>query len=236
MEDIDYEIQDAVLERPHVFRIDGETFYIYPMTLGKIHLMQRISGQLGMVKENLEKNAMLEILRIVEKNKSACCDLLSYLTARNDYYSVFDYDAFDKRKTVFIKQDDSELAALVMKVLSSDRTEHFIKHLGIDTEQKDMQKVTKVKSASDKNSFTFGGVSVYGTLLDVAMERYKMSKRQVVWEIDYTSLRLLLADRVNSVYVTDDERKKIHISMDRNKVDGDNRQAIMEAIRSQTWE
>lgn len=236
MEELDYEIQDAILERPHVFRIDGETFYLYPLTLGKIHLMQRISESLGLERKNLEKNAMLEMLRVVEKNKPACCDLLAYLTARNDYYSVFDYDAFDRRKTVFMEQEDSEIAMLVMKALSSDRTEHFITHLGIDTEQKDMQKVAKVKSASDKNSYTFGGVSVFGSLLDVAMERYKMTKRQVVWEIDYTSLRLLLADRVNSLYVTDEERKKIHISRDRKKVDGDNRQAIMEAIRSQDWE
>lgn len=236
MQDIDYEIQDAVLERPHVFRIDGETFYIYPMTLGKIHLMQRITTELGLVRENLEKNAMLEILRVVEKSKAACCDLLAYMTARNDYYSVFDYDAFDKRKEVFMKQDDSEIVTLVMKVLSSDKTERFTKHLGIDTEQKNMQRVTKVKSASDKNSYTFGGVSVFGALLDVAMERYALTKRQVVWEIDYTSLRLLLADRVNSVYVTDEERKKIHIPKDRRKVDGDNKQAIMDAIRSQTWE
>ena len=199
-------------------------------------LMQRITEGLGISHENIQKNTSLEILRIVKEKKEQCCDLLSYMTARNEYYAVFDNDAFESRKALFMKQEDSDIASLVINILTADKTIQFIKHLGIDKEQKYMSDVMKVKEQSDKNSYTFGGLSMFGSLIDVAMERYKMTKRQVVWEIDYTSLRLLLADRVNSVYVTDEERKKIHVPKDRTKVNGDDREAMMKAIKSQSWD
>lgn len=232
----DCEVQDAIMERPSVFRIDGRTFYIYPPTLGKMLLLQRIMEQVKVDGNNLKRDASLEWLRVVKEKKELCCNLLAYFTARNDYYSVFDNDAFEERKTVFMCQEDEIIASFMIVVLSADKTEKLIKHLGIDSEQRNMRKVMKVKESSDKNSYSFGGVSLYGYLLDTAMERYKMTKRQLVWEIDYTSLRLLLADKINTVYVTDEERRKIHITKDRNKVNGDDKEALMKAIQSENWE
>ena len=234
MKEEDYEVQDAIMERPTVFRIDGKTFYIYPVTLGKMLLMQRIMEQIGVDGKNLKRDASLEWLRVVKEKREQCCNLLAYFTARNDYYSVFDNDAFEERKAVFMQQEDIDIVSFMIVILSGDKTDKFIKHLGIDVEQRNMRKVMRVKD--DKNSYSFGGVSLYGYLLDAAMERYKMTKRQLVWEIDYTSLRLLLADKINTVYVTDEERRKIHITKDRTKVDGDDKEALMKAIQSETWE
>ena len=234
--DTDYEVQDAIMERPSIFRIDGKTFYLYPITLGKMLLLQRIMEQVKVNNDNLRRDASLEWLRVVKEKKEQCCNLLSYFTARNDYYSVFDNEAFEERKELFMRQEDSDIASFMVFILSLDKTAKFIKHLGIDVEQRNMRKVMKVKEGSDKNSYSFGGVSLYGYLLDTAMERYKMTKRQLVWEIDYASLKLLLADKVSTVYVTDDERKKIHITKDRTKVNGDDKEALMRVIQSETWE
>ena len=236
MDDIDVLVQNAIMEKPLVFKIDKRVFYIYPLTLGKMFIMQRISKELDINIENVEKNATVEFLFVVKEKRERCCDLLAYMTARNDYYDVFDNKEFEKRKKVFMKQEDGDIAALVINLLTSDKTDEFIKHLGVDKEQEYMRKVLSVKEKGDKNNYTFGGVSLYGSLLDVAMERYGFSKRQVVWEIDYTSLRLLLADRVNSIYVSDEERKRIHIPKDRVKVSGDNKEEMLNIIRSQSWE
>lgn len=236
VKDIDILLQDAVMEHPYPFRIEGRVFYVYPLTLGKVLLMQRLTEGWGLEKGEMKENGSVAILRIVKEKKEQCCALLSYLTARNDYYSVFDVVAFEDRKAVFLQQDDSDIAAFVVTALTSDRTGDFIKHLGLDREQKDMAKVMKVKQRNNKNCFTFGGVSIYGSLLDVAMERYKLTKRQVVWEIDYTSLRLLLADRVNTISVTEAERKKIKVAIDRNRISGDNIAAIKSVIQSQSWD
>lgn len=227
---------DTVIERPNIFKVSDAVFYIYPITLGKMFLMQRITEEMGVGTAELGKSMTLGLLRIVREKRDACCDLLAYMTAKNDYYSVFDVTAFEERKALLSTLDDSELATIVTSILTENKTEEIIKHLGIDREQRNMEKVMKVKNKSDKNSFSFGGVSIFGSLLDVAMERYKMSKRQVVWEIDYTSLRLLLADKVNTIYVTDEERRRIHITKDTTRVNGDDKKALIKAIKSQTWE
>lgn len=227
---------DAVIERPFVFKASGEIFYLYPITLGKMYLLQIILEQIGIKGDNLQKNINLEFLRVVNEHKENICELLSYMTARNDYYSVFDMAAFEKRKEVFMNLDDDEIASVFMIIMTADKTSTLIKENEIDKEIEDMHKVMKVKSQNDKNSYTFGGKTTYGSLIDVAMERYGMTKKQVVWEIDYTSLRMLLADHINSIYVTDDERKKIHISNDRNRVNGDDKEALIKAIQSQSWD
>lgn len=234
MQDIDIQITDAIMEKPTVFRADGTVFYIYPMTLGKMFLVQRIVEGISL---DVRKGFVeVELLRIVKENRDACLELLSYMTARNDYYAVFDQEAFDKRCKQLSAIDDGDIATLLMLVLTMEKTEAYMKHLGIDIEQKNMRKVMKVKEKSDKNSYTFGGVSMFGSLIDSAMERYSLTKRQVVWEIDYTSLRLLLADRTNSVYVTDEERKKIHIPKDRTRVKADDKEAMKKIIASQSWD
>lgn len=233
MKEIDAQLADAIMERPHVLKTDNGTLYLYPMTLGKNFLLQRFVENIGIT---VSGNIEMEILKAVMKSKDAVCEMLSYMMARNDYYSVFDNAAMEERKAILKQENESELATVLLMLLSSDKTTEFIKHLHIDEEQRNMSKVTKVKEKSDKNSFSFGGLSLYGSLIDVAMERYGLTKRQVVWEMDYTSLRLLLADRVTSVYVTDAERRKIHISKDRIKVNGDDKSALMKAIKSQKWE
>ena len=228
-------IEDAIMERPLSFKIDDEVFYIYPMTLGKAYIMQRIVKGLGINEKFIQANTSMEMLRVIDEKRDDVCELLAYMTARNEYYDVFDVPALEKRKKMFSKQPDSDLASLLVMVMTADKTGEFSKYLGIDEEQQNAQKVMKVKEKTDKNSFTFGGVSLFGSLLDAAMERYKMSKRQVVWEIDYTSLRLLLADRVNSMYVSDEERKKIHISKEHNKINGDDKEELMNAVKSMSW-
>ena len=236
MKEIETQIADAIMERPTMFSIGGKVYYIYPLTLGKMHLMQRCIEGIGLDIHRLQASSEKEFLRVARESRAACCELLSYFTARNDYYSVFDMEAFTERKDVFMKQEDADIASLLMLALTADKTDAFMRHLGIDLEQKSIRKIMKVKEKSEKNSFTFGGVSLFGSLIDAAMERYALTKRQVVWEIDYTSVRLMLADRVNSIYVSDEERKKIHIPRDRTRVNGNDKKVMMEVIKSQSWD
>lgn len=234
-EEIDRLITEAVLEKPRTFSIDGKLFYIFPMTLGKIYLLQQYAEDMGI--PNIIRGLSLgRVLMLIQDKREMCCELLAYMTARNEYYSVFDMHALQKRKEILLSLDDDAMATLLINIISAEKTDVFMKHIGLIDEAKNKQKVIKVKERSDKNTFTFGGLSVYGTLIDAAMERYGMSKRQVVWEIDYSSLRLLLADKMESIYVNDDERKRVRISKDRRRVNGDDINAVMQAIQSQTWD
>lgn len=58
---------------------------------------------------------------------------------------------------------------------------------------------------------TFGGKTIYGLLIDAACKNYGWTKEYAVWGIDVISLRLMLADSINSVYLSDEDLKHLHI-------------------------
>ena len=233
--EIEQYLADTIMERPYGFTV-GETHYcLYPVTLGKMYVIQRHIENLSINSQGLQTDLSLEALRLVKENREECLHIIYFHICRTKE-EVFDTKRLLNTVDMFnTEMSDEDIAALMIIVLSSDRTEMFIKHLGIDKEQADMKKVMDVKQKSDKNNFTFGGVSIYGSFIHPLIE-LGMSWDEILWERSYTNLRLLLADKVNSIYVTDEERKKINISRDRHRVDGDDREALIRAIRSQSWD
>lgn len=212
-EDIEQYIADAIIERPYGFSVGNEHFYLYPVTLGKIFLLQRLIEALEVNQKNLQVDVSAETLRLAERKKDVCLTIIAYHTCKTSD-EIHDSLLIANRKELFAKEFTKEdVAALMMIVLSSDKTSLFMKHLGIDKEQDRLAIVMRMKSGGDKNNLTFGGVSQFGSLLDAACERYGWTKEYVVWGIDYTSLRLMLADKITSVYITDEERKKLPASV-----------------------
>lgn len=235
-ERIELEIADAIMGRPYGFAVEDRHFYLYPVTLGKMFLLQRQIEELGINEINLSFNVSLEALRLVRDSRDTCLSILTYHTCKTKE-EVFDDVANEEKKTFLDKGlTDDELASLMILVLTKDRTEGYIRHLGIDKENDSMQTVMRVKAKSDKNSLSFGGKSRFGTLIDMACERYGWTKDYVVWGIDYTSLRLMLADKIVTVYISDEERKKLPASLlgkddDVIKASKEN----MEKIMSMDW-
>ena len=194
--------------RPYGFTVGEKHFALYPVTLGKMYLLQR---QLESLEVNLEgmKNVSSEALRLAKEKKEECLTIIAYHTCKTKD-EIFNPSLISERKELFSKElSEEDIAALMIIVLTSDKTELFIGYLGIDKEQQKLSVVMKAKAKGDKNSLSFGGRSVYGTLIDAASERYGWTKDYIVWGIDYSSLRLMLADKLETVFVTDEERKNI---------------------------
>ena len=84
-------------------------------------------------------------------------------------------------------------------------------------------------------SLTFGGKSIYGTLIDTACQRYGWTFEYVVWGISYANLQLLLADSVTSIYLSDEERKRVNIPQDRDIINADD-PANMAKIKAMKWD
>ena len=233
--EIEQYVADTIMERPYGFSVDDEHFYLYPVTLGKMYLLQRHLESLEINQQNIQTDVSMEALRLAKEKKDECLNIICFHTCRTKD-EIFDAMLIANRTALFKSElSEEDIAALMIMVLTTDKTNLFIKHYGIDKEQDDMRKVMEVKNRSDKNSFTFGGHTVYGSFIHPLLE-LGMTWDEIVWERSYTNLRLLLADKVNSIYVTDDERKKIRISKDRNRVNGDNKKAILQAIQSETWD
>lgn len=221
-------------ERPHGFSVGERHFFLYPVTLGKMFAAQPLMERLGINTELLTANVSAEVLRLASEKRHECLEVICLHTCRTKE-EVFDQEFHERRIEELSVMDASDIAVLLTVILTSDRTEQMVRHLKLDREHEDMRKVMDVKNRSDRNSYNFGGLTVYGSLIQPLLE---MGLRwdEIMWERSYTNIRLLLADRVNSIYVTDDERKKIHITRDRHRIDGDDREAIMKAIASESWE
>jgi hypothetical protein len=50
---------------------------------------------------------------------------------------------------------------------------------------------------------------LFGQLIDPACERYGWSYEYVVWGISYAALTAMMADKVTSIILTDEEKKNV---------------------------
>lgn len=227
-------LADIIMERPFGFKVGERQFYLYPMTLGKSYLLSRIIESLDVNKDLLSSNPYAEAIRLCSLNKESVVRIIVYNTL-NSKHDIFNDELVNERMKFFTDNlDAKELAELLSIVLSSDDIGKYTKYLGIDRDRKSLEKVMSVKG-ENKNNIDFFGKSIMGTLIIPACEKLNMTPSQIVWDISISFLRLLMADCVTSVYLTDDERKKIHISSDRNFISGDDPRN-MELIKSMKWD
>lgn len=230
---IDMNIADTIIERPHGFKVNQCQFYLYPVTLGKTYLISRLVECLGINLEIIKANPYMEALRLCQEKKEIVCRILSYHTI-NKKEELFDYDFVQERCNFFYKEiDNDSMAQLLVMVLSEGDISAYIKHLGIDKEKEWQAKAMRAKK--DNNSLTFGGKSIYGTLIDTACQRYGWIFEYVVWGISYANLQLLLADSVTSIYLSDEERKRVNIPQDRDIINADD-PANMAKIKAMKWD
>lgn len=230
---IDMDIADTIIERPHGFKVNQRQFYLYPVTLGKTYLISRLVECLGINLEIIKANPYMEALRLCQEKKESVCRILSYHTI-NKKEELFDYDFVQERCNFFYKEiDNDSMAQLLVMVLSEGDISAYIKHLGIDKEKEWQAKTMRAKK--DNNSLTFGGKSIYGTLIDTACQRYGWTFEYVVWGISYANLQLLLADSVTSIYLSDEERKRVNIPQDRDIINADD-PANMAKIKAMKWD
>lgn len=230
---IDMNIADTIIERPHGFKVNQCQFYLYPVTLGKTYLISRLVECLGINLEIIKANPYMEALRLCQEKKEIVCRILSYHTI-NRKDELFDCNLVQERCDFFCKElDDDSMAQLLVMVLPEGDISTYVKRLGIDKEKEWQAKAMKAKK--DNNSLVFGGKSIYGTLIDAACQRYGWTFEYVVWGISYANLQLLLADSVTSIYLSDEERKRINIPQDRNVINADDPEN-MAKIKAMKWD
>lgn len=235
--DIEQYFADTIIGRPYGFSVGEQHFFLYPVTLGKMYVLQRHIESLGINQNNIQRDVSIEALRLAKEKKDECLTIICYHTCQTPQ-ELFDNALIVERTNLFKDElSDDDVAALMIMILSIDKTNHFIKYLGIDKEQDRMSAIMRIKEKSNKNNITFGGKSVYGTLIDAACERYGWTKEYVVWGIDYTSLRLMLADKVNSMYFSDDDMKKIprHLLVNSSAIIKADDLKNKELIRRMNW-
>lgn len=205
--EIEINISDAIIERPINFSVGKNKLCLYPSTLGKMQILKNLYFSMGVNMELLALNPLAETLRICREKPDTVCQIIAYSTF-SDKKSILDAEKILRRAKLF--QDSlsvEDLATILSIILSSDKIEEFIQYFGIDEDRKVKSRISEIKG--DSSSITFGGKSIYGLLIDFACQRYGWTMDYVLWEISYVNLNMLFADAITTVYLSDEERKKL---------------------------
>lgn len=230
---LDHEVADIVTENPQGFDVGSRRFYLYPVSLGKSYLLSRLTDNLNIDVKLLHLNPFAESLRLTIADVNGVCRIIALHTARTQQ-ECQDTKRLNKTAEYLAKHlSVEEVAQLFTLTLTDKDLAGITKHLGIDADNRRRQRVMAAKT-NDRNTYTFGGNSVFGAMIVPACEKLNMTPRQVVWDISLKFLRLLLADNITQVYLTDEERKRCRVSNDNDRINGDD-PAMQERIRQMKW-
>ena len=225
-------ILDTLTDAPVVFEVNNKKYSIYPPTLGETLLIDRLKRKLSINPERSKANPLEEALRVCEENKEIVLQLLAYCTLRMKG-DIQNEACIKERISVLSELGPDELATLLLTVISDTTISDLIKHFGIDKGNDNRREIARVKNSN--NTVMFGGHSIWGTLIDFACERYGWSFDYIMWEISYNNLLMLFNDRSDSIYLTDEERKKAHLRQSGAVINADN-PANMAKIKAMHWD
>ena len=226
------EISDVMIERPISFSIKGKHYSIFPATLGKIQLFSRLLNAAGLGDTADVALVYSRFLEAAQQHRGECLRILTYFSLEDD--KCLYENIVLRRMKEFNCIEDVDLASLILAGISLEKSELVIKQLGIDVEAEQMKRIVNVKK-NDKNSVSFGERSIWGALIDAACQRYGWSYQYVLWGISYSNLRIMLADQSRTVFLSDMERKQVHVSNDRNIIRAEDTETLNTLIKNQSW-
>lgn len=227
---IEMMMEDAIMETPIGFEVDGVHYCLYPVTLGTAYLISR-------EREGMAANLKDAFLVADESKKNAYRKCLCRIVAMQTFSKkeeILDFKTLSERTNSFYHLlDDEGLFALYDMIMDSfDESSIFIKHSGLDHDKRKLEKIAKHKE--DGGNFSFGARTAYGSIIGPACEKFGWTLDYVVWGIGYTNLKMLLADAQTSVYLSKEDRKALRISADREIIDANdpaNRERIRQILK-----
>lgn len=227
------DISDTLIERPVSFCYKRRRYSIYPLSLGKLQLCSRLIGALGFDKISRDGELYGLALKSSQNRRNECLRLISYVTL--PYMDCLDESIVQERISNLRRIKANDLASVLVLFLMMDKTAAIMREFGMDKESKRLSEVLKVKADTKNGSVSFGGKSIWGTLVDAACERYGWTYQYTVWGISYCNLQLLLADHIKTVLLTEEERKKCHISTDNTVIKATDASTLNDFIKHQSW-
>ena len=211
-------VAETIMEMPIGYQAGGRDFYLYPPSLGSTMLIERLLKDI--VPEPDAKLGLFGMLKAIRQNKAIVIKIAAICSFEN---------RADALKTHLLKAREEEIKSIKDDVLMqlllhfsawAQDVPQFIKHFALDKEQDYIKRCSDAKD-KDGGSLTFNGRSIYGSLIDVACERYGWPMNYVVWGISMNNLQMMLNDHVISIYLTKKERAKANVPTDRRVVNMD---------------
>ena len=179
-------------------------------------LIQKVSEEFSASSEF----SMFSLVKEISTNKKHIAKILALCSFKNREDAMDEYYT-EERTSVIKKVKNSDALNLIMILSNWNKDyEDFMRYFGLDKERERLTKINNAKQqkSSDSTTITLNGKSIYGTLIDVACERYGWTFDYVVWGISLLNLNMLLADHITSLFLTKDEKKLCGASADSNVI------------------
>lgn len=213
---MDYALADTIIEKPHEFTIGRKQLRLYPVTLAKSLMLRRYIDALDIDTDLLLTNHYLEAMRLVRQKRDLCATILAIHTSPNNYRDLYDSRAMKTRRNILRKADPDDMAALLILVLT-DKTSDLMNHFGITDERERMSAIAKNRKRT--SILTFGGKTIFGSFI-APLHEMGYSDDEILYERGYGFLRMLLADKVTEVFLSEEEQESLPVSLGGNMVDG----------------
>lgn len=201
-------VRDVLISRPNEFRAGRRTLRLYPVTLGTSLILSARIGALQPDMALLASDPMLEALRLCTEHPQEVAEIVATCTfaRRRD---ILDSRKVRRRGAFLAAQASREdMATLLLLVMAPDGSEEAMRETGLDKERQTQARIARMKQ-EEGSTETFGGKSLFGSLVVPACELFHCLPHTVIWEIPLAQLRLCLADRVSSVWLSEEERMKL---------------------------
>ncbi len=204
-------LADAVMDRPREFFIGKTRYCLWSPSLGVSLMLSRHFETLDLDEEMLSKNPSMEALRLCTLHRDKVCHILAILSFRT-FTELSNSNTVRRRAKVFESTlSPDELARIFLFALDEPKVDTLVALSGIGKDQEEQRRIAAHKN-KDGHSVSFGGKTIFGTLIDAACSKYGWTKEYVVWGIDLLSLRMMLVDNITSIYLSDEDMKALKIS------------------------
>lgn len=223
--ELDITLAEILTAKPHEIKIGRKTLRLYPLTLAKTFVLKRWIDSLDIDASLIKSNPWIECLRVTETHRECVAQILAIHTAPNTCQDLHDTCKTTMRRNLLATLKTDHLAGLLMTVLTSDKTDQISEYLGITKERERLRMVLQVKEEGNKNNLCFGGKSIFGAFIG-KLKEMGYGDEEILFERSYSYLRLMLADKVDSVYLSDDELERLPQDAGGTMLDGDDDGAI----------
>lgn len=225
---------DILLERVNVFAVGERRFAIAPPSLGLTILLNGALARAGVLKAMVDADPLRVCRTVAHSAPLDACRVVALATCRTKAEAMDAEGVEDTAQWLSGQLDADEVASLLAIVLSGNKVGEWMTAAGIAAENKRLALVAKAKDNGGSQSF--GAKTIFGQLIDPALERYGWTYEYCVWGVSYAALTSLLADKPTSLYLTEEECKKVPARfLDRDVINGDD-PSRNEQLLSMNWD
>lgn len=232
MQQITDRISDILLQRPTGFTLANRHYNIYPLTLGKSQLISRLLQKMEIDRASIDVSPTLALAKIVAEHKKECLRLIAYSLLEgkqclNEEEVALTITSIEKDATA------EDIVTLVSVILHKADVKDILQYYGIDKELEEYKRINAAKD--EKGTLTFCGLSIYGTMISPLAEKYGWTLDYILWGISLDNIQLLLADAPKTIFLSEEERKRIHPKQAKDVIQADDPKNF-DMIMNMNWD